>query len=117
MPYIAQDIDHRMASANGWIGVNHECVALARGLTNAPPSSTWRAGPLVRGNTHIEKGTVIATFPNGHYEGHAAIYLGETADGIRVFDQWNAQKAHQRIIHYTGNHAFVDDGNNYYVVE
>lgn len=117
MPYIAQDIDHHISSAHGWIGVNHECVALARGLTNAPPSSLWHAGARVRGNGHIARGTVIATFVHGHYEGHAAIFLGETADGIQVFDQWNAQRAHTRIIHYSGKHAFVDDGNNYYVVE
>lgn len=117
MPYIAHDIDHRISSTTGWIGVNHECVALARALSGAPPSAQWVRGAHVRGNTHIQKGTVIATFVNGHYEGHAAVYLGETADGIRVFDQWNAQRAHVRIIHYTGRHAFVDTGDNYYVVE
>ena len=117
MPYIAQDLDHRMSSTTGWIGVNHECVALARGLSNAPPSGLWHRGDAVRANSDIRKGTVIATFVHGHYDGHAAIYLGETAEGIRVYDQWNAQKAHVRVIHYSGKHAFVDDGNNYYVVE
>jgi len=60
---------------------------------------------------------VIATFPHGQYEGHAAIYLDETADGIRVFDQWNGHRPSERIIHYSGKHAFVDSGANYYVVE
>jgi len=117
MPYIAQDLEHRMAATHGWVGVNTECVALARAWTNAPPSGGWIRGDKVKGNTHISRGTVIATFENGHYQGHAAIFLGETAEGIRVWDQWNTQKAHVRVIHFTGKHSFVDDGNNYYVVE
>jgi hypothetical protein len=29
-------------------------------------------------------GTAIATFPNGAYYGHAAIYTGKTSQGIQV---------------------------------
>ena len=117
MPYIAHDVDSTMGSTKGWVGVNHECVALARGMSNAPPSSLWQKGEHVKGSRNIAKGTIIATFEDGHYHGHAAVFLGETADGIYVYDQWNAQKAHTRVIHYSGKHAFVDQGDNYYVVE
>jgi hypothetical protein len=118
MPYIAHDVDQTIASTNGWLGVNTECVSLVRAMSSAPPSGLWRKGDLVQGNRNIQKGTIIATFEDGqHYHGHAAVYLGETPDGILVYDQWNAQKAHTRIIHYSGKHAFVDTGTNYYVVE
>jgi hypothetical protein len=35
----------------------------------------------------IPYGTAIATFPNGKYSGHAAIYTGQDANGIQVWDQ------------------------------
>ena len=117
MAYIVQDLDHHIGSTSTWVGVNSECVALVRAWSNAPQAAQWIRGEQVRGNTHLSRGTVIATFENGHYHGHAAIYMGEIGDGIRVYDQWNAQKPHERIIHYTGHHSFVNDGNNYYVVE
>jgi len=45
---------------------------------------------LVKGNHSIRQGTAIATFaaPNGGYQGHAAIYMGQNAIGIQVLDQW-----------------------------
>ena len=117
MDYIARDLDIRIGSTTTWVGVNSECVALVRAWTGAPSSTTWIKGARVQGNANIARGTAIATFVDGHYHGHAAIYLGETSDGIRVYDQWNSQKPHERIIHYTGRHSFVDDGTHYYVVQ
>src|SRR3954470_17366286 len=107
MAYVAQDLEHQIGTANtkDHVGVNSECVALVRAFTSAPNTAQWIRGDLVKGNTHISKGTAIATFPEGHYHGHAAIYLGEVGDGIRVYDQWNSQKPHERIIHYTGKHS------------
>jgi hypothetical protein len=40
----------------------------------------------VRGAS-ITSGTAIATFPNGKYSGHAAIYVGQDSNGIQVWDQ------------------------------
>lgn len=117
MDYIARDLDLRIGSTSTWVGVNSECVALVRAWTNAPSSTTWIKGAKVLANTHLTRGTAIATFVDGHYQGHAAIYLGSTADGIRVYDQWNSQKPHERIIHSSGRHSFVDDATNYYVIQ
>jgi hypothetical protein len=36
---------------------------------------------------NIPFGTAIATFPNGKYSGHAAIYTGQDVTGIQVWDQ------------------------------
>lgn len=55
----------------------------------------------MQGNDAIKPGTAIATFDkNGHYEGHAAIYLGQDKNGIRVIDQWNIRNKDDKI---TGN--------------
>lgn len=52
----------------------------------------------VQGNTAIRPGTAIATFDsNGRYIGHAAIYLGQNAQGIQVIDQWNRRDQGGRI--------------------
>ena len=72
-----------------YFGVDHECVALVRKLTGAPEAKKWDSGSLVRGNQTIQPGTAIATFDKGsRYRGHAAIYLGQDAKGLIVFDQW-----------------------------
>ncbi|MGF6838207.1 hypothetical protein QF001_002074 [Paraburkholderia youngii] len=75
---------------------NGQCVTLVHAVVSIPPSSLWKRGDRVQGNFLIAKGTVIATFDsNGRYgnhtngTSHAAIYLGQTLDGITVIDQWN----------------------------
>jgi hypothetical protein len=35
----------------------------------------------------VSAGTAIATFPNGVYHGHAAIYISQDRQGIQVWDQ------------------------------
>ena len=66
----------------------------------------------VRGNQSIERGTAIATF-NEHASygnqatgNHAAIYDGQTASGIWVYDQWVKQGSVQRrLIPFRGGHG------------
>lgn len=86
-----------------------ECVALVQkadpavGLTR-----TWAPGNQVQGNTELRPGTTIATFgQSGRYENrrdgssHAAIYLGQNAQGIQVMDQWSNYAASYRTIPWT----------------
>jgi hypothetical protein len=56
-------------------------------------TATWTQGSAVHGNTSLQPGTVIATIAsNGTYtnstdgSSHAAIYLGQNAQGIQVED-------------------------------
>lgn len=89
--------------------------------------AAFNAGVQVQGNTAIRPGTAIATF-DSHYSGHAAIYLGQDAAGIRVVDQWNnrdnnghvisRQNPHERTI-FSGRPRAdaVDQAERYYVVE
>jgi hypothetical protein len=99
-----------------------QCVALVQVACKAPLthnpdlSPNWKAGAKVQGNFTIPGGTAIACFdPDGSYgnhtdgRSHAAIYIGQTAEGLYVIDQWLHQPAHQRIIRFK---APGDGGND-----
>ena len=98
----------------------------------APLSFIGRA--LVQGNIGLKPGTAIATFDgSGRYgnhtngTSHAAIYLGQDANGIEVIDQWNIRQHHQivgrhqpqrRRLRFGNPQAEpVNQGSRYYVVE
>jgi hypothetical protein len=61
------------------------------------PLSGAKGDDVKKGVKSILSGTAIATFVNGKYPQtgstgkHAAIYLGQDADGIQVLDQWASQ--------------------------
>ena len=102
-----------------------QCVALVQA---ADPSvgltATWTQGASVQGNTSLQPGTAIATFnSNGQYanatngSSHAAIYLGQNAQGMQVEDQWSNQPASIRTIPWnnpTGTAA--NTGSSFYVI-
>lgn len=116
-----------------WIGQNSvgtaECVSLVQQATSAPPSTEWRPGAPVQGNTDIRPGTAIATFDSdGHYDGHAAIYLGQDEYGIQIVDQWNIRDSDGRIVGQQPpgartlpfndpQHSWINRGDSYRVVE
>jgi hypothetical protein len=115
-----------------WIGQRPvgtgECVALVRAATGAPRSTEWRPGVRVQGNADIRPGTAIAIFDDtGRYTGHAAIYLGQDAGGIRVIDQWNVRQNGQVIRQHQPTErmlpfgqpqrALINRGEPYRVVE
>lgn len=112
------------------VGEGHG-VAFARAAAGMPHTGAWKRGAPVRGAA-LAPGTAIATFDkNGRYanntngKSHAAIYLGQSATGIRVLDQWlrpghqpdgtitkEPVAVHERTIPFS-----VDDRTVYYVVE
>ncbi len=106
-----------------------ECVPLVQQATGAPRSTQWRPGEQVQGNADISRGAAIATFDsNGHYTGHAAIYLGQDSNGIQVIDQWNNRDSSGRITSQQGPHqrtirfgnvggSVVNQGERYHVVQ
>ncbi|MGV7210548.1 BPSL0067 family protein [Oxalobacteraceae bacterium A2-2] len=74
---------------------SRQCVALVQHYAGAPVTSNWRQGETVLGNATIKPGTAIATFVKGRYPNHshgnhAALYVGQTVDGIYIADQWKA---------------------------
>lgn len=103
---------------------NGHCVAFARDAASMPHTGIWRKGELVKGNSEIAVGSAIATFDQAERYGnkvdgtsHVAIYLGQTAIGIQVMDQWVGHAVSERTIHFRAAPRAVNDGNNYYVVE
>jgi hypothetical protein len=103
-----------------------ECVEFIRQTLGAPSTPHWRAGKkIVKGDLTISIGTAIATFVNGKYpqDGstgkHAAIYLGQTAEGILVLDQFKKQGAVQpRTIYWVSRTPGAsNDGNGFSVIE
>jgi hypothetical protein len=81
----------------------------------------------VRGG-NVPRGTIIATFhpTTKRYENdttatrrsHAAVFLEEREDGLRVLDQWRGRPVLERTIRFKGgSQPHVDDGDSYYVVE
>lgn len=81
---------------------------------------TWKQGKKVRGN-NIRPGTAIASFRNGRYQqDHAAILIGETKEGLMVWDQYNTpQKAWgKRLLSFSAPpHDHSNNGNLFYTIE
>jgi hypothetical protein len=103
-----------------------ECVEFIKQALGAPSTPHWREGRKVgKGDLAIAAGTAIATFVNGKYpqDGstgkHAAIYLGQTAEGISVLDQFRSQGAVQpRTIYWVPRSPGAsNDGNAFSVIE
>lgn len=83
------------------------CVDFVKVAAGVPRTAAWQEGAEVRGNPHIAPGTAIATFESdGSYTSksgnHAAIYLSQDEDGIWVYDQWQGQPVHKRMIRFDG---------------
>lgn len=102
-----------------------QCVALVQAAdTSVGLTRTWAQGAQVQGNTEIQPGTAIATFDStGRYanatdgSSHAAIYLGQNAQGIQVMDQWSDHAASYRTIAWNNTGATAaNTGSAFYVV-
>lgn len=103
-----------------------QCVALVQAADSSVGlTATWTQGSAVQGNTLLQPGTVIATFgSNGTYtnstdgSSHAAIYLGQNAQGIQVEDQWVGHPVSIRTIAWTSttSSSAANNGSAFYVV-
>ena len=108
----------------GQVVGNGQCVRFVQIAGGLPHTSRWRRGHKVRGN-NVVTGTVIATFSHeGRYENrtdgasHAAIFVAELDDGLRVWDQWRGHPVAQRTISFRGGQGRrVNDGDQFCVVE
>ncbi|MVM37678.1 BPSL0067 family protein [Spirosoma sp. HMF3257] len=114
--------------ANSHFVGSGECVDLVRQTCGMPgnlSTDVWRAGIQVKGSTGIRPGTAIASFVYGRYptHGHAAIYLGQDAGGIKVKQQYkhglHPFVVHEAYIKFGGRGTWLpgDDANYYYVIE
>lgn len=102
-----------------------QCVALVQAADPAVGlTRTWAQGQQVQGNASLVPGTIIATLNGqGQYanatdgSSHAAIYLGQNAQGIQVLDQWSDHAAAYRTIPWTNpSGRAANTGSAFYVV-
>jgi hypothetical protein len=102
-----------------------QCVALVHATNPAlGATSCWVRGAPVQGNARLRPGTAIATFaPSGRYanatdgSSHTAVYLGQTAHGIQVLDQWAGKPAAVRTIPWRNpGAAAANTGGAFHVV-
>jgi hypothetical protein len=122
-PYIAT---RPAAFESHVVGAGH-CVDFVKASAGAPRTDAWQAGAQVHGNPHIAPGTAIATFEaDGSYTSesgnHAAIYLYQDERGIWVYDQWQGQPVHRRLIRFEGGSGSKwgsksNDGTRFAVIE
>jgi hypothetical protein len=108
------------------VGAGH-CVDFVKMAAGAPRTAAWQEGAEVRGNPDIARGTAIATFEgDGSYTSesgnHAAIYLYQDERGIWVYDQWQGQPVHKRLIRFEGGSggkwgSKSNDGTRFAVIE
>ncbi|CAF1320370.1 unnamed protein product [Rotaria magnacalcarata] len=92
-----------------------ECVSFVKKCTgDRRATSQWRQGRKVRA-ARVPYGTAIATFPNGKYSGHAAIYISQDSIGIQVWDQWRGHTVSKRTIRWNGN-GLSNSGDSFYVI-
>lgn len=103
-----------------------QCVALVELAANTPTTAHWKAGRKVQGDMSIQSGCGIATFDadgryGNHEDGssHAAVYMGQTGQGLIVWDQWKGQPTHERLIRFkpAGDGPNVDNGIAFSVIE
>ena len=120
-PYVAHHPDQYRGQH---LGVTHQCTDFVKTASGAPPASLWHKGEAVHGNMTIAIGTAIACgwdgniYPSRPHGNHAAIFISEDSNGIRVIDQWLGQRPHERVIHFRGgNGSASNDGDKFYVVE
>ena len=123
MPTVATQPERHVGKSVG----SGQCVGYVREVTGLPPTSQWRRGVLARG-ADLAPGTAISTFGrNGRYpnsmrgDSHCAILLEETADGLRVLDQWIAgepRPVSERVIRFHGGQGKpINDADCYYAIE
>lgn len=98
-----------------------QCVSYVTTVCPTIPVATskWKKGVALKANPTIAKGTAIATFVNGTYSGHAAIYDSQDDKGIHVYDQWvtgAGKPVGARLIKWAGV-GISNNGMGYYVIE
>ena len=122
MAYIASDPEKYKGRVVG----TGQCVVFVEAASGAPTTVHWKRGAKVRGIGGSEGvGDCDIRRCGEIYQQHGrdfagAIYVGQDAFGLRVWDQWLGQPVHERTIHFHGGAAgvkAVNDGDAFFVVD
>jgi hypothetical protein len=121
MPYVCSNAAQYAGSIKG----SGQCVAFVQICAGAPQAKVWKKGKRVRSNLTLPRGTAIATFdamgryPNNAHGNHAAIYDGQDASQIWVYDQYvGVTVSRRRILFWGGNFPNASrDGDAFFVID
>lgn len=98
------------------------CAQCAAGVKYWCPTNpllstrSWIKGIKVLDNcSSIPRYTAIATFPNGAYSGHAAVFISCSGTSIQVYDQWDGKTWGPRTISNTAG-SISNNPNYFYTV-
>jgi hypothetical protein len=99
----------------------YECAAFTQMVAQAPHTSNWKAGAHVEPGTPIERGTWVATFVDGEYQGHVGAFDSMDKDGnLTLIDQWKGRDRVDRTTYHVNKQPYTglisNDPSKYYVV-
>ena len=122
MPFKHRVLPNHTEVADMHGGFDGECVSLVKSAAHSNVvTGDWHPGVGVFAGG-LAAGTSIATFPGGHYFGHAAIFLAHIRNsagdvvGIRVADQnWGGRFVHKHVI-FKGSGGGVTNANNFHAI-
>jgi hypothetical protein len=107
------------ANADG----HYECAAFPQNklVAAAPVTATWRLGAHVEPRTTIAKGTWVATFLDGKYQGHVGAFVSMDVDGaLTLIDQFRPRNRVDKTTYHVKKQPFTgkisNDPSKYYVV-
>jgi hypothetical protein len=109
--------DSTYANAKG----NHECVVFAQKAGGAPLTGKWRQGAHVEPGISFPRGTWVATFVGGAYQGHIGAFESIDKDGnLTLIDQFNSRGSVDRTTYHAKKQPYTgkisNDPSKYYVV-
>jgi hypothetical protein len=100
---------------------NHECVVFAQEAGGAPLTGKWKQGAHVEPGATILRGTWVATFAEGKYQGHIGAFDSMDKDGnLSLIDQFNSRGSVDRTTYHLKKQPYKgkisNDPSKYYVV-
>lgn len=100
---------------------NHECAVFTQMAGGAPQTSKWRPGAHVESRTVIARGTWVATFVDGVYQGHVGAFDSIDKEGnLTLVDQFNSRGSVDKTTYHVKKQPYKgrisNDPSKYYVV-
>jgi len=101
----------------------YECAAFPQNkqVAAAPQTKNWKPGAHVEPGAAIAKGTWVATFVDGKYEGHVGVFDSMDKDGtLTLIDQWRPRNRVDKTAYHVKPQPYAgkvsNDPTKYYVV-
>ncbi len=122
--HVLKDLDTYIGSTDyANVDGKYECAAFPqhKEVAAAPSTTSWKPGPHVEPGTTIARGTWVATFVDGKYQGHVGAFDSMDKDGnLTLIDQWKGRDQVDRTTYHVKKQPYEgkisNDPSKYYVV-